>query len=466
MAAFLSRQEGEPDAVLDSADFPGGPTSWPKSDDPGSMSAFTVRCLVLFWPRETVPGHQIAVSPVLLLAPGVLANAAGPKGQKGERTLRRSLGIALLTTALTVVTATGASAQTSPRDIEAGCPASRVLPAGFADTPGTTFASEVDCVVWWGVASGRSATSYGPSLSTNRAQMASFFANLIRASGGDLPNDAPTSFTDTSGSVHANNIDALAAIGVVAGTTATTYSPSRAVTRAQMATFITRTYGYLTGEGLIGDQDYFDDDNGSVHEDAINAIAQVGITGGDADGNFRPAGEVTRGAMAAFLARTLDLLVDTGFAEPPPRPAQLLTPGDIVSRSSGFGTGRTDDCRRGLLNEGVERINGKTYEKSLWCYTWDGESGWAEFDLGRDYGRFRATVGLGDASTVTNRVLRFTVSGDGATLFSETVGFGEERQIDADVSNVLRLRLEVATVQDAGLQGFSRAVWGDPTIGG
>lgn len=377
--------------------------------------------------------------------------------------MRRTIGVVALVATLVLTTMGSAFAQSAPRDIEAGCPDSRVTSAGFDDTGGSAFTTEIDCVVWWQIASGRSASSYGPDLSTNRAQMATFFANLIRETGGELPEDPPSAFGDTAGSVHGDNIDALAAIGVVAGTSDTTYSPSRSVTREQMATFIFRTYEHLTGEELVGDQDFFGDDDGSVHENAINAIAQVGITGGDAAGNFRPQGEVTRGAMAAFLARTLDLLVDTGFTSPPPLPDRLLTRSDIVARSVG-GTGSA--CSGGRLGEGVERISGDVYENSLACNIYDERSGWAEFDLGRDYDRFRATIGQGDDSPATSRTVRFSVIGDGQTLYSTNVNFGQAIDVDVDVTGVLRLRLDMGVIQDADSFQETIVVWGDPTIGG
>ena len=373
--------------------------------------------------------------------------------------MRRTIGVVVLVAALALTTVGSASAQTEPRDIEAGCPDSRVTSAGFTDTAGSTFTTEIDCVVWWQIASGRSATSYGPDLSTNRAQMATFFANLIRETGGELPDNPPSAFRDTGGSVHGGNIDALAAIGVVAGTSATTYSPSRAVTREQMATFIFRTYEHLTGEELVGDQDYFGDDDGSVHEAAINAIAQVGITGGDASGNFRPQGDVTRGAMAAFLARTLDLLVDTGFAEPPPPPPLRLTPSDIVARE-----GASRRC--GDLRESAERISGELQTNALECVMFNTTSGWAEFDLRRDFTRFRTTVGQGDSSTETERIVRFSVVGDGETLFTSAVAFGDVIDVDVDVTGVLRLRLEMSVAEAAAPSTSNVLVLGDPTVSG
>jgi hypothetical protein len=49
----------------------------------------------------------------------------------------------------------------------------------------------------------------------------------------------------------------------------------------------------------------FDDDDGSIHEADINALAQASITlGCDAD-NFCPGQVVTREQMAAFIYRAL-----------------------------------------------------------------------------------------------------------------------------------------------------------------
>ena len=70
-----------------------------------------------------------------------------------------------------------------------------------------------------------------------RAQMATF---LVRAFG--LEAAEPAGFTDTAGGTHAANIDALAAAGFTGGcrTEPLRYCPNNTVTRAQMATFLTR----------------------------------------------------------------------------------------------------------------------------------------------------------------------------------------------------------------------------------
>ena len=70
-----------------------------------------------------------------------------------------------------------------------------------------------------------------------------------------------------------------------------------------MAAFLARAYGLSSGGG-----DRFVDDNGSVFENDIEAIAAAGITTGcnpPVNDRFCPTSNVTRGQMAAFLHRAL-----------------------------------------------------------------------------------------------------------------------------------------------------------------
>ena len=123
---------------------------------------------------------------------------------------------------------------------------------------------------------------------------------LTRALG--LPDTGEDYFGDDDGSVHEDAINRLAAAGVTGGCGERDFCPSAPVSRAQMATFLTRALGLPdTGE------DYFGDDDGSVHEDAINRLAAAGVTGGCGGRDFCPSAPVSRAQMATFLARALDL---------------------------------------------------------------------------------------------------------------------------------------------------------------
>ena len=129
----------------------------------------------------------------------------------------------------------------------------RVLNAEPAEGGGTRF-SDVDAGEWWapyletladlGVTKGCATgpLRFCPHESVTRAQMASF---LVRAFDLD---EAPTAgFVDTAGNTHEANIDALAAAGVTAGCAVgpLRYCPAKAVTRAQMATFLARATGLV-----------------------------------------------------------------------------------------------------------------------------------------------------------------------------------------------------------------------------
>ena len=51
-----------------------------------------------------------------------------------------------------------------------------------------------------------------------------------------------------AGSFAAGDVDCLYGLGIVAGTTGTTYSPGENVTREQMAAFLARLYRVATNE--------------------------------------------------------------------------------------------------------------------------------------------------------------------------------------------------------------------------
>lgn len=108
-------------------------------------------------------------------------------------------------------------------------------------------------------------------------------------------------FRDTAGSVHAANIEKVAAAGITLGGTDGRFRPNDAVTRGQMASFLQRAEG-LPAASSRG----FCDTRGTTHERAIDAVAAAGIVEG-ASGCYRPADAMTRGQMASVLARALEL---------------------------------------------------------------------------------------------------------------------------------------------------------------
>jgi SpoIID/LytB domain protein len=197
------------------------------------------------------------------------------------------------------------------RSIDTACPSS--IPSGtFTDVPSDSpHRRAIDCMASRGIAAGTGGRTYSPAGTVTRGQMASFVARMITAAGGSLPSAPPDAFNDDNGSVHEHAINQLAALGVVQGLPGTGgYAPQVAVDRAQVASILVRA---LINLGLTFSNepvDYFSDDNGIVHELAINRLAENGVATG-AGGKYQPGATTRRDQMASFLARALDLALDT-----------------------------------------------------------------------------------------------------------------------------------------------------------
>jgi hypothetical protein len=56
--------------------------------------------------------------------------------------------------------------------------------------------------------------------------------------------------------------------------------------------------------------DWFTDDTGSVHEQAINQLATEGVVTGTSAGVYTPAASTRRDQMASMVARALDLVME------------------------------------------------------------------------------------------------------------------------------------------------------------
>lgn len=118
--------------------------------------------------------------------------------------------------------------------------------------------------------------------------------------GLGLPPSGTNYFSDDEGSIHEADINALAASGITLGCGGGVYCPTSPVTREQMASFLVRGFKLASST-----TDYFSDDSASPHQADINALAASGITLGCGAGVYCPGSWVTREQMAAFLHRAL-----------------------------------------------------------------------------------------------------------------------------------------------------------------
>lgn len=115
-------------------------------------------------------------------------------------------------------------------------------------------------------------------------------------------------FTDDDGSIHEADIEAIAAEDVTRGCNPPfndRFCPTGAVPRGAFAAFLTRAMSLPAAT-----RDWFVDDNGHLFESEINALAEAGITKGcnpPANTRFCPDRRLSRGELAALMRRAFNL---------------------------------------------------------------------------------------------------------------------------------------------------------------
>ncbi|MBK5268352.1 MAG: SpoIID/LytB domain-containing protein [Acidimicrobiia bacterium] len=145
-------------------------------------------------------------------------------------------------------------------------------------------------------------TKFCPLAPVTRGQMAAF---LTRALG--LVDRAPNPFIDDDDSPFQADIEKIAAAGITIGCNPPDndrFCPDRPVTRAQMAAFLVRAYGFVDRS-----PDPFTDDDGSIFEADIERLAAAGVTLGcnpPANNQYCPDSSVLRQHMASFLVRAIN----------------------------------------------------------------------------------------------------------------------------------------------------------------
>jgi len=185
--------------------------------------------------------------------------------------------------------------------------ATALAPGGtFIDDDGSAHEPSIEAIAAAGITVGCNAPAgdrYCPGRNVTRAEMATFLTRALHLTG-----TVPDRFTDDNATTHEPAINQIAAVGITIGCNEPAgdrYCPDRNVTRAEMATFLTRA---LNLTGTVPDR--FTDDNGTTHEHAINQVAAAGITVGcnqPAGDRYCPDRNVTRAEMATFLTRALHL---------------------------------------------------------------------------------------------------------------------------------------------------------------
>ena len=259
-------------------------------------------------------------------------------GLIGRRPRLAVLGAFAMVASVLAVGASPASATPGTVDGAAAysaCVGPATADAGFTDVAaGSTHDAAINCIAYYGITRGTSATTFSPNRTIPRWQLAVMLQRAAGPAGATLGAAADQGFTDISdlSAPFQTAINQMAALGVMAGTTATTFDPNGVVSRAviveALAGFLTSARVGPGGKALTRNLDRsltlrqstaanaavipIDEsfrDIGAVTYSAyqsILALAEMGVVSGRGDGTFGPAASVTRGQAASFITRALD----------------------------------------------------------------------------------------------------------------------------------------------------------------
>jgi hypothetical protein len=163
----------------------------------------------------------------------------------------------------------------------------------FTDVPaGHTHARAIEALAASRISEGCTTREFCPSRTVTRAQVATF---VTRAK--PLPAGPTSTFRDATGP-HRAGIEAAAAADVTRGCTPTRFCPQDPVTRGQLASMLQRALGLPARPNRFRDVPA-----GHTHAGAIGALAEAGIALGNGDGTYSPNRNLTRGQMASLLQR-------------------------------------------------------------------------------------------------------------------------------------------------------------------
>ena len=170
----------------------------------------------------------------------------------------------------------------------------------FTDVPADAyFRDAVEWAVGEGITGGTSATTFSPYNVCTRAQAVTF---LWRADGSPKPESARSPFTDVkAGSYYYDAVLWAVEQGITSGTTPTTFSPDATCTRGQIVTFLYHSWGDPEVETRASFRDV---PAGAYYAEPVNWAADWGVTGGTSATTFSPNAFCTRAQIVTFLYRS------------------------------------------------------------------------------------------------------------------------------------------------------------------
>lgn len=219
-------------------------------------------------------------------------------------------------------TSVGAAEPPAPRDYDAGVCATAER-GRFSDVPpSSASASAIDCLAGLGIVRGHTDGTYRTTQVVDRAAVAVYVgrAATYLTFEAVFDENTPPPFEDLADVTDEQLffIRGLYNRGVVQGAGQRTYAPTERVSRAQTAALLQRMHALVQDQALSDrpadlpeGEDYYVDDDSSLHEQAIDAVTAAGVTQGTGPSTFAPDQGLTRGQLALVLARYLQFVSDS-----------------------------------------------------------------------------------------------------------------------------------------------------------
>lgn len=150
---------------------------------------------------------------------------------------------------------------------------------------------------------GRTETTAAPNASITRGEVAAILYRLLTPEAKAAYETNLCTFGDVAPNAwNRTAIATLANAGIVTGYSNGNYGPNNHITRAELATILSR-FCQVSGTGAV---DKFNDISGHWARTFINKAAAAGIISGYSDGSFGPNKEITRAETVVMLNRILE----------------------------------------------------------------------------------------------------------------------------------------------------------------
>ena len=195
-------------------------------------------------------------------------------------------------------------------------------------------AAYILCLRALGVSVGTGGGGFGPDQTLTRGQMASFLVRLWRDVLGRACPGGGTPFSDVAGSVHEDNIACIYNLGITVGTTTTTYSPQDELTASQISRFLLRTY-QKAGNNCP--------DRGSELDEAVDCLLALNVIPDAEQGKSALA--VVRSQMAVYVIGLWHNVSGRGLPPEPPGPGSdrlKPIPEELANQANVVTTGRME----------------------------------------------------------------------------------------------------------------------------